>query len=519
VPDASFLAAVLAALLLATACGPKRPPPAPVKPAPTPAQRLASADALVRAGCLDCLVDAFGEYDLLRAFPFAKDAATAGAVRAAGLIARRQRELGMVDDGYGRRARALLASGAALPDWLPTLLDIVDVLPASGGGMTRTPTSDIDLDRQRVLRINRDAWAARLRELASVDELGAYMWLSITCGATETRDQSLDQLFEPVAPFRDTPLIALKRATCRGVGPERLNDLAGANPRFVEVAYWLGLFAVGERKLDDADRQFEEAYAWRQQWPSLTQSIANVAMTSEEFQRSLTFYDRTLELEPHAVDALLGRIRALTYLGRNIDAIAAADRLIAERWFVGDARYWRAFNESELERYDEAWTDIEAAAKLLINAEVPKLAGLIAYRRQQLDVSKSKFEQAHSRNANDCETFFYLGIVNAELGAWAATAEILPNAAICLQANEDNYRREIASIQGSDDPPARKASKIARREQYIVNGRRQIATSWFDIAVACYNLSRKGEAQQYAEKVADDEQFGSRARELLSRLR
>ncbi|HKB13165.1 MAG TPA: hypothetical protein VKD69_21020, partial [Vicinamibacterales bacterium] len=124
-----------------------------------------------------------------------------------------------------------------------------------------------------------------------------------------------------------------------------------------------------------------------------------------------------------------------------------------------------------------------------------------------------------TRNMNDCETFFYLGIVNAELGTWGQTADILPNAAVCLQANEDNYRREIASIESSDDPPARKAAKIARREQYIAKGRRQMATSWFDTAVACYNLSRRSEAQQYAEKVADDEQFGDRAREILSRLR
>ena len=159
------------------------------------------------------------------------------------------------------------------------------------------------------------------------------------------------------------------------------------------------------------------------------------------------------------------------------------------------------------------------AAKLLINAEVPKLAGLIAYRRQQLEVSRGKFEQAHTRNPNDCETFFYLGIVNAEMGSWAPTAEILVNAVVCLQANEVAYRNEIASIEASNDPPARKVAKIARREQYIAKGRRQIATSWFDTAVACYNLSRKAEAQQYAEKVVADEQFGARAKELLSRLR
>src|SRR5947209_3967024 len=50
------------------ACAAKRPP-APLSSAPSPAQRLASADALLHAGCLDCLVDAFGEYELLREFP------------------------------------------------------------------------------------------------------------------------------------------------------------------------------------------------------------------------------------------------------------------------------------------------------------------------------------------------------------------------------------------------------------------------------------------------------------------
>ena len=69
-----------------------------------------------------------------------------------------------------------------------------------------------------------------------------------------------------------------------------------------------------------------------------------------------------------------------------------------------------------------------------------------------------------------------------------------------------------------NDPPARKAGKIARREQYVAKGRRQIATSWFDIAVAYYNLSRKTEARRFAEKVADDDLFGERARELMARL-
>jgi tetratricopeptide (TPR) repeat protein len=509
---------MLVAVLGGAACARKPVAPA-VAPAPTPAQRMASADALVRAGCYECLLDAYGEYDLLRQFPYAKDAATLGAIRAAGLIARRQRELGLVEEGFVERARSLAATVSSPPPWLPVLLDIVEALPAGGGGVMRTPTSDLDLDRQRRLRVNFDLWSARLREAASTDELAAYMWLSFACSQTQTRDLTIDQLFEPVAALSDSPLIALKRATCRRLDAAALTALATANPRFKEVAYWLGLIDVGDRKLDAADRHFEDAYAWRQQWPTVTHSIANVAMTAEEFQRSLAFYDRTLELEPNAVDALLGRIRALTYLGRQEDAIATADRLIALRWFVGDARYWRALNESELERNDAAWVDVEEAAKLLINADVPKLAGLIAYRRHELDVSRGRFTLAHTRNPNDCETSFYLGVVDAELRDWGPTADVLIDAARCLQESENGYVKEIDTIEASDDPPARKAAKIARRRQYIEKGRRQMATAWFDTAVACYNLARKSEALQYAEKVADDQQFGARAKEILSRLR
>jgi tetratricopeptide (TPR) repeat protein len=501
-----------------SACAPK-PRVAVAPPPPTPAQRLESADRLVRAGCLDCLIAAYGEYDLLRAFPGAKDAAAAGAVRSAALVAVRQRELGMVDEGYGERARALLAATPSLPSWLGTVLDVIDVLPSTAGGITRTPTSDIDLDRSRILRTNREAWTARLRELAPIDELASYVWLAFTCGASETRDLAIDELFEPVSTFRDTPLIGLKRGLCRGIEPPKLVPLREHDSRFVEVAYYLGLHAVGQRKLDEAERRFEEAYAWHPQWPTVTQSIANLAMTSEEFERSLTFYNHTLEMEPRAVDALLGKTRALTYLGRNVEAISTADELIAIRWLVGDARYWRALNEAELELYDDGWTDIEAAAKLLVNADVPKLAGLIAYRRQQLEVSRERFALARTRNRNDCETQFYLGVVHAELRSWQPTAEVLVNAAACLAANEVAYFNEIAAIQESDDPPARKAGKIARREQYIAKGRRQMATSWFDIAVAYFNLSRKNEARLYAEKVVDDEQFSDRARDLLSRLR
>jgi tetratricopeptide (TPR) repeat protein len=503
-------------LVAASACSSVKPPAvAPGVPVP---QRLADADRRIQAGCLDCLIAAYGEYDLLRTVPAAQQTATIGAIRSAALIALRQRELGMVDEGYRQRARNLLAGSTGLPDSLTTILDLIEVLPASGAGVTRTPTGDIDLERARVLRINYDAWSAKLRDLAAGDELAAYTWLALTCNAPQGR-VPIEELLAATGPLRETPIVRYKAAICRGADVKALDQLFADDPRFVETRFQLGMSAVGARQLDDAEKRLEEAYAWRTDWPALTQSLANVSMTAEEFERSLTFYNRTLEMEPHAVDAILGKARALTYLGRHVEAIAATDQLLSERWFLGDAYYWRALNEAELERHDDAWADIEAAAKLMINAEVPKLAGLIAYRRHELDVSRQKFEEAARRNGADCETHYYLGVVLAELRQWSRTADILIQAGACLEIVERGYLEEIATIRASNESPARQQMKIARREQYIAKARRQMATSWFDVAVACYNLSRQPEARQYAERVVDDEQFGARAKEIISRIK
>jgi tetratricopeptide (TPR) repeat protein len=491
------------------------------KPAPAPdlhTARLAGAAAQVRAGCLECLIAAYREYDALRAIPAAVDAATVGAVRAAALIAVRERELGMLDDGYLQRARDAAASRPAVPAPLLRILDIIDALPRASVGAGR-PTSDADLERMRIERSNRAAWTDALRESAATDEAIAYTWLAFMCGSSDARSVSRDEILALVAAFHELPLVAYREATCRTIAGPSLAALETADPRFMEVPYFLGQLDVARQHLDEADASFARAYAWHPQWPTLTLTIANVAMTSEEFDRALQMYDATLQLEPRAVDALLGRVRALTYLGRHEEAIATADQLLAERWYLGDARYWRALNETQLERYDEAWVDIELAAKLSINAEVPKLAGIISYRRHQLEVSRAKFDESRSRNVYDCETGFYLGVVLAELRQWPRTAEVLLETARCLDNAEQKTRAEIAELEASTtEPPARKAKKIAKREQLIAAGRRMRAQSWFNTAVAYFNLSRKDDAREFAERVAADEVYGEKARDLIARL-
>jgi tetratricopeptide (TPR) repeat protein len=226
-----------------------------------------------------------------------------------------------------------------------------------------------------------------------------------------------------------------------------------------------------------------------------------------------------LDASPDSPDALLGKARTLTHLGRYADAIASLNELVtAGRWFVGDARYWRAFDETQLARYDEAWADVEEAAKYLVNADVPKLAGIVAFRRRQFDVARARLEDARRLNGKDCETPYQLGLVLSEQRAWTDATRVLDEANACLDAEDRQLSDEIARLRISDAPASRREQQITRRERELATNARMRATSWFNTAVALFYLSRPEEAKQYAERVAGDEQLGARARALLSRL-
>ena len=107
------------ALGFVVACGPKK---VAVDPAVAGRATLAQADANLRAGCFDCLVEALGQYDSTRAIPALAAQATTGAVRSAALLALRERELGIItlieDSGEPEDEApvAVAASGSAEDD-------------------------------------------------------------------------------------------------------------------------------------------------------------------------------------------------------------------------------------------------------------------------------------------------------------------------------------------------------------------------------------------------------------------
>ena len=516
------LTALAAILVLGGACAKPRSIAAP--PSPDVSGRLAKAGALMRLGCFDCLEEALAEYDAVRGVPnlLANDgeAAIDGAIRAALLLEMRQRELGMVDDGYLERARGLIGAREDRAAAFASHIYTVESLPRRDSRFAGIPDAD-GLRRSQQLRANFPALIEERRAAAGADPLAAYAWLAFYCTHRGREDGSLETLLKPLLPMRETPIVEYRAATCSGPEPEPLTTLLERQPRYVEITYWLAHVAQGRLQVEEAERLFGIAFKWRPRWPAVTASLGNIYAAFEENERALEFFDTTLAIAPDHPEALIGRIKALSLLGRPREAFAAIDAVLAAeggRVFPGEVYYWRAWNFTQIQDLDMAWTAIEQANRLWVNSEVSKLGGIIAYRRWQRPAAIERFTAAQKLAPDDCENAYYLGIVHAELRDWPSTRTVFEGAAGCIDRARDGLRKEISTIEASNWDPARKMRQIARREGQIDAAARMLSTSWFNIAVANFNLGNKDGARQYAQRVVEDEQFAERARDILKRL-
>jgi tetratricopeptide (TPR) repeat protein len=488
---------------LAVACAARGPAPAVAV-----AERLAAADQLLRDGCFDCFAAAYDKYTELQRYPAIAPQAAAGATQAAILMAVRETEFGRPAGPHSELAH--LRAGAS---WSP-LLEIVDALPSAPRA-----TSERELARRQVAARNRQAFTDRLHERADENAVSAYLWIAFNCSYGTLGKSNLEAWLAAVPSWRDAPLIRYRAASCGGEDVSELEVLLQTDPRFVEIHYPLGVHELADRQFDPAIEHFRALYDTRPQWAVLPGALAAAYFAVEDFAEALTFFERSLESSPDSPDALLGKARTLTHLGRYDDAIASLNELVdAGRWFVGDARYWRAFNETQLARYEDAWADVDEASKYVVNSDVAKLAGIIAFRRRQFDVARARLENARRRNGKDCETSYQLGLVMSEQRNWIDATRVLDEANACLDSEDRLLAEEIARLRASDAPASRRDQQVARRERQVATNARMRATSWFNSAVAFFYLSRPEEAKEYAQRVAADEQLGARARALLSRL-
>ncbi len=442
--------------------------------------RQARADGLVNVGCHACLAEALDEYEHLLATPRVdRPGVTRAAFDTAILLAFRSKELGLPADAAIERAERL---GALLPghrDVRP-LVATARLWPGEVSGFDNEVRQARQMEYWR--EQNSEARPAR-RALDGVPTSLAlsYAALALDCDARVARDG-----IDPdavLAALGDRPVLRFRLALCSRDSRDLLATLEGTDPRWVpEVAFVRGRAMTADpRQVRDGVRQLETAAAAFPESGAIRLALAGGQRALRELDAALASYDAVLALAPTQRDALLGRVICLTYLKRPQEAIEAATRMVdLGTWLIGDALYWRAWNQYQLKSMDRAWEDVERATALFNNTNVYTLGGLVAYARRDLDAARDRFERAWKMDAANCDALSYLGIVRAEQEAWPVAAEVFTSAMACATTAAEKAARDLAALERSDQPQEFKERQAAEYHTVMSDAEAQAATAAYN---------------------------------------
>ncbi len=452
---------------------------------------LARADALVREGCYDCLLDARAAYERQPA----SRTLNLKLIEVDLLLALRAKELSLDPTGH------LNAAGQGMTQLAPAtavraVLDIVSSVPEDATGRRVLPPS---LGGREAL----DTAIARIDTSPFSALFKSYLRLAVQCGRVSTDTPS-------AAPEPEALLLTYRLAICENpiqVAP--LEAVRKTVPRAVETSVFLGRAAMADIAGSDGRRPrelFEEAYARFSDSPAIAFNLATVYQATGDCRRAEELFSRTLTLRAEHEAARLGRAICRTYLSKNDEAIADATVLIdAVSGIRAEAYYWRAWNHRHNGQLEIARADIERARALLYNARVLTLAGMIEHDQKDFDKAREDLTRARDMDNRECQARWYLGLVGYGTERWSESASGFAESAQCyasLIAQTELARAAMVAREGIDEG-FRKA-QIAGFDAAIAEDSTQKSAADLNAAI---NYARAGDvpnATLYMKRAAND---------------
>jgi tetratricopeptide (TPR) repeat protein len=455
---------VLVLVLTSAACAATRP--ATVQPTAAPAAPAVDISGLLRRGCFRCFEQA------LAAAQSTGDADQA--FEAAALIVLRAKELGLPVAPRLATLRQLLPPE---PGW-STLLDIVVAMPTDPFAGDRYAEQTLAAFQQRRRASNAiENWRAALGAPPGSDLFRAYLDLAIVCQLLPPGDDQFPQsVAKIVEQWRDAPAIQFRAGTCSSDQASLLTTVRAADPDFVDAEYPMGRQAAQGRvpDLDESLRHLQLAHEAFPDSLAIATVLGNVRAEREEWADALPVFDDVIARLPTHRDALLGRTISLSHLRRHDEAIAAATRMIdLGEWLLGEAYYWRAWNELQLKRLDEAAVDRDRAKTLMSNAAVYVLSGLIDWGRRLLPDSEGEFQQALTLDFGQCDAALYLGAVRYERAKRPEALAAFKQAVQCYDLAIGLRRKLIDDIRAGGGSESGKARLVATHERAIAEATAQ----------------------------------------------
>jgi tetratricopeptide (TPR) repeat protein len=478
--------------------------------------KIQQAESLVQKGHYRAFKTAVRVYAGLYATPALRPEVSARYLEAVLLLALREKQIGLDNPATIALADRILRGNPTLSELEPCLTIISAITPQTWGVMRDIDTESWTKAGQDALKTAEEA----VRKGAATSEFAADVLAVWSCQFGRYSEKWRDPA-EYLKVYPASLLLEYTIATCGEGQPELLEQILAREPAFAEAHYSLGEAALKEGKLLEAETQLLAAFEAIPESPQTRILLAGIYFATEEFDKSLEFYDLTLQVSPEYRDALLGKAICLSDLGKCEDAIPVLNRIIdLGYWLIGEAHYWLAWNLHQLKRDPEALRHVdEAKGRLPTNAEVFGLAGTISLDMGELDRAEKDFLESLKNSPANTESLFGLGTVAGRKGLWEGSASYYEKAGRVLESAEAALRAKIEEIKSSALFEDRKARLVRRREAQIERVRLSCATAYYNAAAAFLNAGLKDRAIAAAVKSAAHPALKQKTEELLRSVR
>jgi len=235
----------------------------------------------------------------------------------------------------------------------------------------------------------------------------------------------------------------------------------------------------------------------------------------------MKFQEEILDIAPTHRDALLGKAICLSYLGRYKEAADMCRTMIRlGDYYLGEAHYWLAWSQNELEEYENAWANVQKSKDYLVGYEpVFFLAGMVAFNQDKLAEAEENLKQAYKINSSNGDSPYYLGKIKSIQEDWLAAGSYFERAGVVYEQNESSIRRKMEEIKGSSFSEQRKKNLISHKARQLQKTILSKVTAWYNAAAGYYNADKKEKAVQMAEKAAAHPAFKEKAEELIELMK
>lgn len=481
------------------------------------------ADTLFKKGSYTCLKEAFQIYHDLLSESNYQEQTKEKLIKTGLLLTLREKELGVLKNKYLEQPSDIIKASPSLPEF-SLYLEIVNSIPRETKGVTQ----DILADTSRVyatrdkLKKNVNTWNEQLKEKSETDEFFAYLYISLNRSLPyyiKTKEKT--DFFRFLEVFPDSPLIQYMLSHYPKENQKSLEELIQREPRFHEAYYYLGEIALRRKQLITAEKNFLKAYEQIPESSSTIISLASIYFSFEELEKSLEFHEEALRMAPAYRAALLGKALCLGYLGKNEEAIEILNMLIKlGKYYMGDAHYWLAWNHNELENLHEAWENIEKGKNYFVGySQVLSLAGIIAFKKGNLEVAEENLKEALELDRSNCEASYYLGKVYAVYQDWKESGIYFEKAALCNEGKEKKLEDKIKEIENSDFSEERKVRLIKKKRIQLKKTVITKATFFYNAAAGYFNTGMKEQALSLAQKATLHSALKEKAEELILKIK